>query len=86
MGYKKFDVRAADGPDYQGIVGDSQLSIRLAKPFVIRGSYVRDVRFSLWYNNPYYIESRPGAGVSDLSVPVPAARLRLFDGAGTAIP
>jgi len=64
VGYKKFDVRAADGPDYQGIVGDSQLSIRLAKPFVIRGSYVRDVRFSLWYNNPYYIESRPGAGLS----------------------
>ena len=64
VGYKKFDVRAVDGPDYQGIVGDSQLSIRVAKPFVLRGSYVRDVRFSLWYSNPYYIESRPGAGVS----------------------
>jgi hypothetical protein len=64
VGYKKFDVRAVDGPDYQGVVGDSQLSIRLAKPFVIRGSYVRDVRFSLWYDNPYYVESRPGAGVS----------------------
>lgn len=64
LGYKKFDVRAVDGPDYEGVVGDSQLSVRLAKPFVIRGSYVRDVRFSLWYENPYYIESRPGAGVS----------------------
>ena len=64
VGYKKYDVRAADGPDYQGIVGDSQLWIRLAKPFAIRGSYVRDIRFSLWYSNPYYIESRPGAGVS----------------------
>lgn len=64
VGYKKFDVRALDGPDYQGVVGDSQLSVRLAKPFVLRGSYVRDVRFSLWYGNPYYIESRPGAGVS----------------------
>jgi hypothetical protein len=64
VGYKKFDVRPVDGPDYQGIVGDSQLSVRLAKPFVIRGSYVRDVRFSLWYDNPYYIESRPGAGIS----------------------
>jgi len=64
VGYKKFDVRAVDGPDYQGVVGDSQLSVRLAKPVVIRGSYVRDVRFSLWYGNPYYIESRPGAGVS----------------------
>jgi len=64
VGYKKFDVRAADGPDYQGIVGDSQLSVRLARPFVIRGSYARDVRFSLWYDNPYFIESRPGAGAS----------------------
>jgi hypothetical protein len=64
VGYKKFDVRALDGPDYQGVVGDSQLSVRLAKPFVLRGSYVRDVRFSLWYGNPHYIESRPGAGVS----------------------
>lgn len=64
LGYKKFDVRAMDGPDYQGVVGDSQLWVRLAKPFVFRGSYVRDVRFSLWYGNPYYIESRPGAGVS----------------------
>jgi len=64
IGYKKYDVRAVDGPDYQGVVGDSQLWVRLAKPFVIRGSYVRDVRFSLWYDNPYYVESRPGAGVS----------------------
>jgi hypothetical protein len=64
VGYKKFDVRAVDGPDYQGFVGDSQLWVRLAKPFVIRGSYVRDVRFSLWYGNPYYLESRPGVGVS----------------------
>jgi len=64
VGYKKFDVRNPEGADYQGIVGDSQLSVRLAKPFVIRGSYVRDVRFSLWYGNPYYIESRPGVGAS----------------------
>lgn len=64
VGYKKFDVRAVDGPDYEGVVGDSQLWIRLAKPFVIRGSYLRDVRFSLWYANPYFIESRPGVGVS----------------------
>ena len=53
-----------DGPDYKGLVGDTQLSVRLAKPFVIRGIYVRDVRFSLWYGNPYYIESRPGVGAS----------------------
>ena len=64
LGYKKFDVRAAEGIDFQGFVGDSQLSVRLAKPFAIRGSYTRDVQFSLWYGNPYYVMSQPGAGVS----------------------
>jgi len=64
LGYKKFDILNPEGVDYQGPVGDSQVSVRLAKPFVIRGSYVRDVRFSLWYDNPYYLESRPGLGVS----------------------
>jgi hypothetical protein len=64
VGYKVFDIRDPDGADYRGIVGDSQLSVRLARPFVVRGSYVRDVRFSLWFNNPYYLESRPGVGAS----------------------
>jgi len=64
VGYKKFDIRNPEGVDYQGMVGDSQLSVRIARPFVIRGSYVRDVRFSLWYDNPYYLESRAGVGVS----------------------
>lgn len=64
IGYKKFDILNAGAPDFRGVVGDSLLSLRLAKPFVLRVSYVRDVRFSLWYDNPYYVESRPGAGVS----------------------
>ena len=64
LGYKNFDVQAAGGLDFQGLVGDSELSVRLAKPLVIRGSYIRDVRFSVWYDNPYYVESRPGVGVS----------------------
>jgi hypothetical protein len=64
LGYKKFDIRDPEGVDYQGFVGDTQISVRLARPIVIRGSYVRDVRFSIWYNSPYYLESRPGAGAS----------------------
>lgn len=64
LGYKEFDVLAAGAPDYDGLVGDCQLSIRLATLFVIRGSYTRDVRSSLWYNNPYYLETRPGVGAS----------------------
>ena len=64
VGYKKYDVRNPSGTNYQGLVGDSQLSVRIARPFVIRGSFVRDVRFSLWYDNPYYLETRPGVGAS----------------------
>jgi hypothetical protein len=40
------------------------VSVRLAKPLVVRGSYVRDVNFSLWYNNAYYLGSTIGPGVS----------------------
>lgn len=64
LGYKKFDIRNPEGEDFQGLAGDAQLSVRVAKPFVVRGSYVRDVRFSLWYSSAYYVESRPGAGIS----------------------
>ncbi len=64
LGYKRFDIRDPEGVDYRGLVGDTQLSVRLARPVVIRGSYARDVRFSLWYSSPYYVESRPGAGAS----------------------
>jgi len=64
VGYKQFDIRAAEGQDYRGVVGDSQLSVRLARPLVVRASYMRDVTFSLWYNNAYYIGSIPGVGAS----------------------
>ena len=64
LGYKKFDIRNAEGIDYAGLVGDARLSVRVARPLVLRGSFVRDVRFSLWYDNPYFLESRPGAGAS----------------------
>jgi hypothetical protein len=64
VGYKIFDITNPGLQDFRGVVGDSQLSIRLARPLVLRGSYVRDVNFSLWYNNAYYIGSTPGVGVS----------------------
>ncbi|HMA54471.1 MAG TPA: hypothetical protein VKT17_08405, partial [Acidobacteriota bacterium] len=48
VGYKKFNLRSPEGgPDFQGLVGDSQLSVRFAKPFAVRASFIRDVRFSL---------------------------------------
>jgi hypothetical protein len=64
LGYEKFDIKNPEGLDYQGLVGDSQISIRLARPFVVRASYTRDVNFSLWYGNAYFIRTLPGVGAS----------------------
>ena len=64
IGYKSFDSASHQRKDYRGLVGDSSISVRLAKPFAIRASYRRDVQFSVWYDNTYYLESRAGAGAS----------------------
>jgi hypothetical protein len=64
VGYKIFDIKNPVATDYQGVVGDAQVSVRLAKPLVVRASYARDVNFSLWYNNAYYLGSTIGPGVS----------------------
>jgi hypothetical protein len=73
LGYKKFDPLRAGTPEYAGLVGDTQLSFRLAKILSLRGSYLRDVQFSVWYGDAYYIETRPGVGAS--LYPLPFLRL-----------
>jgi len=64
LGYKYFNVENPELKDYHGLVGDSQVSVRVARPLVVRASYTRDVVFSLWYTNAYYIGSIPGVGAS----------------------
>ena len=64
LGYKSFDSRNADKQDYRGIVGDTNISIRVAKPLTFRALYKRDVRFSLYQNSTYFLENRYGGGVS----------------------
>ena len=64
IGYKIFDVKNLEATNYQGVVGDAQVSVRVAKPLAVRASYSRDVIFSLWYNNPYYLGSTIGPGAS----------------------
>jgi hypothetical protein len=64
LGYEYFDALAAGITDSQGIVGDTALSIRLARPLTIRINYRRDVQFSAWYNNAYYSENIVGGGAS----------------------
>jgi len=64
VGWKELDVFNAGAVDYGGIVGDVRLSLRLAGPFWVRASYLRDVDFSVWYDSAYYIQSRPSLGAS----------------------
>jgi hypothetical protein len=64
LGFKEFDIREAGRPGFRGIVGDSSVSIRLLKAFSVRGSYRRDVRFSVWSGNFFYIEDWAGLGSS----------------------
>jgi len=64
LGYKYFDALNTGSKDYKGIVGDTTVSVRLVKPLSIRASYKRDVEFSIWYDNPYFLENRIGGGAS----------------------
>ena len=64
VGYKYFDILAPGIKDYNGMVGDTALSIRVVKPLTIRANYRRDIQFSAWYDNPFYLESLIGSGAS----------------------
>lgn len=64
IGYKYFDSIWPQRKDYRGIVGDSSVSVRLMKALTARASYRRDVQFSVWYDNTYFLESRAGVGAS----------------------
>ena len=64
IGYKYFDSIWSQRKDYRGIVGDSSVLVRLMKALTARASYRRDVQFSVWYDNTYFLESRYGVGGS----------------------
>jgi len=64
LGYKFFDSLALERKDYSGIVGDTNVSVRLSRYLNFRAAYRRDVQFSLWYNNTYFLESGYGGGAS----------------------
>lgn len=79
VGFKYFDILKPGNRDYQGIVGDASLSIRVTGPLTIRTNYGRNVQFSSWYDHAYYLENIIGGGAS-LYV---SARVRLdYDYAG----
>jgi len=64
LGYKEFRARKVEGQDYSGLVGDTGLTVRLLGRVAVRARYRRDVRFSLYYGNVYFLENRAGAGLS----------------------
>ena len=64
VGYKYFNSLNPLRKDYQGIVGDSTVSVRLMRPLTVRASYRRDVQFSVWFNNTYFLENTYGVGGS----------------------
>jgi len=64
IGYKTFDVLDPRAQDYKGIVGDTQISIKAFRLLSLRTSYRRNIQFSLWYDNNYYLEKVLGAGAS----------------------
>jgi hypothetical protein len=64
LGYKKFDTLAEDLPDFKGLVGDTSVSWIFIRPLVLKGSYRRDVNFSIWSHNPFYVGNSWSAGCS----------------------
>jgi hypothetical protein len=64
LGYKSLEPQGQEMTRFKGLCGDSSASVRLLRFLVVRGSYSRDIQFSLWYNNAYYLESLSGVGLS----------------------
>lgn len=64
IGYKRFETLSPGLPDFRGLVGDTSVSWELLRPLVLRGSFRRDVDFSIWYDNPFYVGSNWSVGSS----------------------
>lgn len=64
IGFMSFRSIEREGQDYRGLIGDTDINIRIFRFLRLRGFYIRDVQFSIFYNNTYFIESRYGAGGS----------------------
>lgn len=59
-----FDSLSEARKDFKGWVGDTSLSLRLGRRLALRAVLRRDVRFSFWYDNTFFIENFVSAGAS----------------------
>ena len=64
LGYKVFDSLTAGKRLFSGLTGDTRVSVRLLKFLNVRGSYMRDVEFSVYFNNAFFTENIYGGGLS----------------------
>jgi hypothetical protein len=64
IGYKELSPRVAGKAGFEGLVGDSSVSLRVSRALTVRGQYGRDVFFSVWYDNAFFVNNRYGAGAS----------------------
>lgn len=64
IGYKFFDTLNEGMPDFRGVVGDTSVSWAFLRPLLLRASYRRDVNFSIWSQNPFYVGNSWSAGSS----------------------
>jgi len=64
IGYKDLDSVRAGVPDFNGLVGDTGVSLRALRTVVLRASYKRDIEYSIWFDSSFYVGTSAGGGAS----------------------
>jgi len=63
LGYKKLIPKTGNQKHFFGLVGSTSLEARI-KRINLRAQFAKDVEFSYWTNNIFFVEYRYGGGVS----------------------
>jgi len=64
LGYKELRPRVAGRAGFKGVVGSANISFPVFRALTARAQYGRDVQFSMWFDNTFFIDDRYGAGLS----------------------
>ena len=63
LGYKNFVPRSGNQEHFYGVIGNASLEARIRR-FNFRAQFSKDVQFSFWTNNIFFVEYRYGGGLS----------------------
>jgi hypothetical protein len=63
LGYKRLIPRVGYKKSFTGPIGNTNIEARVRR-FIFRGRFSKDVRFSYWTNNAFFVEYVYGAGIS----------------------